>query len=332
MPRGTTGPIDRFGFPGITFTTVAGNTRWNWPCGTSPSAYAGPPSARGGPNWLASRPPASSRSSAETSSTFDRPGCGNRAVVALEEVLDANLPVRSRIRRDSARGVERSVSTRAPPAAESSGSPPSLPRAARPSTSRLTNTNGPHAATATGAQPELVASNLGSRSARGAFINDPVEAVRPRVVRALDVSRRRVTLAEDGPRCRQTLTKPCSSPSRRAAIDDGSVPAPCGRELAQLGDLLEADRHTATSARRATPARAPAPPGRRTSRTAGSCSGYGRHRSQSTAPPSRLGRPTLAASAPDLPGEMASSGSISFSHASATALGEPGIETTTDPR
>ena len=58
--RGTTGPIERFGFPGITFTTVPGNRRWNWPRATSPSAYAESVFRLGGPNWLATRPRASS--------------------------------------------------------------------------------------------------------------------------------------------------------------------------------------------------------------------------------------------------------------------------------
>ena len=35
---GTIGPIERFGRPGMTLTTVAGNRKWNCPRSTSPSA------------------------------------------------------------------------------------------------------------------------------------------------------------------------------------------------------------------------------------------------------------------------------------------------------
>ena len=36
--RGTIGPIERFGRPGMTLTIVAGNRKWNCPRSTSPSA------------------------------------------------------------------------------------------------------------------------------------------------------------------------------------------------------------------------------------------------------------------------------------------------------
>ena len=99
-------------------------------------------------------------------------GVGDGAVVALEEVLHADLPVARVLVRVGA-GWKRSASTSIPPRARCSGSPPRWAASGSASVSGLTKTNGPHASTETGTRPSAVVSNPGSRSARGAFLSDP---------------------------------------------------------------------------------------------------------------------------------------------------------------
>ena len=47
-PTGRSGPIDRFGRPGMTLTLVFGQIKWNWP-----STAAASPCARERAKWLA---------------------------------------------------------------------------------------------------------------------------------------------------------------------------------------------------------------------------------------------------------------------------------------
>ena len=107
------------------------------------------------------------------------------AVVALEEVLHADLPVGRVLVGDrpcgSAARRRRGRRRRAAPAA-----PRAPPRAAAAVGSGLTKTNGPQVSTETWTRPSPSRSKPGSRSARGALRRDAVQAVRPRVVRALD--------------------------------------------------------------------------------------------------------------------------------------------------
>ena len=42
------GPIETFGRPGMTFTTVFGNRKWNWPRSTSPKMSNEPRGSGGG--------------------------------------------------------------------------------------------------------------------------------------------------------------------------------------------------------------------------------------------------------------------------------------------
>ena len=87
------GPIDRFGFPGITLTTVLGKSRWNWPRATCPGVRSATDCSLGRPNWLATAPAPEPVGVGRDVEHFREARVRDRAVVALEEVLDADLPV-----------------------------------------------------------------------------------------------------------------------------------------------------------------------------------------------------------------------------------------------
>ena len=170
-----------------------------------------------------------------------RPGrVGDGAVVALEEVLDADLPV-ARVLVRLGPGVESQrvdVDPVRPRAC--SGSPPRWAASGSASVSGLTNTNGPQASTETGTSPSAVVSNPGSRSARGAFRSDAVEAVRPRVVGALDRLAPRITVAEDGAAVPADVDEAAELAVPGTRQDDRERARAGRRQLPGLGDLVEA--------------------------------------------------------------------------------------------
>ena len=235
-PRGTTGPIERFGCPGMTLTTVPGKRRWNCPrVDLAVASYDASASVSRRPELA--REPAPRLEPVGVGRHVDRlreARVRDRAVVALEEVLDAHLPVagvlgrlgplveRERVdvdalRRRAARAARRGAS--ASGAASGSG---------------LTNTNGPHVSTATGTSPRASRSKPGSRSARGALRSAPSRPYVHAWYGHWIVSRRASPSQRTWPRCRQTLTKPRSSPSRRARQDDGQRRRP-GRSVSCPG-------------------------------------------------------------------------------------------------
>ena len=92
---GTIGPIEKFGRPGITLTTVPGKSRWNWPRSISPVGSYAP---RGSGSRRAVLRHASGARLEEVcvrGHVHDgrEAWMRSRAVVALEEVLGGDLPV-----------------------------------------------------------------------------------------------------------------------------------------------------------------------------------------------------------------------------------------------
>ena len=115
--------------------------------------------------------------------------------------------------------------TSSPPAASSSGSSPSWSESGPASGFGLTNTNGPHVSTATGTSPRAIGSKPGSRSARGALRRAPSRPYVHAWYGHWIVSRLASPSQRMWPRCRQTLTKPRSSPSLARARTIGRAPA-----------------------------------------------------------------------------------------------------------
>ena len=51
--RGTTGPIERFGWPGMTLIVMFGQRKWNWPRSIGPRGSKSPfHASRTGPYWV----------------------------------------------------------------------------------------------------------------------------------------------------------------------------------------------------------------------------------------------------------------------------------------
>ena len=93
---GTIGPIEMFGRPGKMFTPRFGQRKWNWLRGSSPSrCMRVPPPSRVAPCWLESRPSVESAYDVRRHVEHLRElRVRDLAVVALEEVLADDLPVR----------------------------------------------------------------------------------------------------------------------------------------------------------------------------------------------------------------------------------------------
>ena len=227
---GHDGPIERLGRPGMTFTTVAGEEEVELARATSPRAsYTSPPGAAARhPRRRADlrREPAARIEPVRVGRDVERLREGrvrDRAVVALEEVLDADLPVarvlvglRARVEAQRV-DVDPAVGEKSGQLAERVGQrlrlavrvdederPPRLHR--RPRTS-----------------PSAPVSKTGSRSARGAP-QSAVEAVRPGVVRALDRLAPRVALAEQVPAVAADVHEAAELAVARAASTTGSDP------------------------------------------------------------------------------------------------------------
>ena len=166
--------------------TVPGKRRWNWPRSISPfGSYAPRGSRRGGPYW---RHAAGIRLEEirVQRDVHDRrePGVRGRAVVALEEVLGGDLPVARELGLGALQEPQRvEVDSRVGDplwdAAEEVGERPA-------STSGFTKISGPHVSSCIGMRPSssFVDPALVVSARRGD--ETTVEAVCPRVIRALE--------------------------------------------------------------------------------------------------------------------------------------------------
>ena len=219
---GRIGPIERFGLPGKTLIPVLGQSRWNWPSGNR--AAVGSFSR---PNWLDARACARAGTRRRGLDHCREAGMRDGAVVALEEVLGRDLPVRrdlpvhpvvkrEAVDVDLALGIalRRHLAENV------------LERRRR---IRFTNRNGPQAPSRISTRPMSPAPE--SSSDRGADHQRSVQPVRPGVVGALGVFRLPASSTTTEPRCRHTLTNARSDPSSSLTTTTGTRPAQPGTTL-----------------------------------------------------------------------------------------------------
>ena len=147
-------------------------------------------------------------------------GVRDLAVVALEEVLAHDLPVRVDLRLP-ARVVDERVDVEPELGDLRRAASRARRRAAPASAPALAKTNGPHVSTATGTRPSSSCGKSGSSSLRGAARRRPSSPYVQAWYGHCSVSRAALALDEMEPRWRQTLTKPRSDAVAVARDDDG---------------------------------------------------------------------------------------------------------------
>ena len=164
---------------------------------------------------------------------------GDRAVVALEVVLDRHLPVaRERPRLAAAearRGRGRRRSSPAPRAARRA-SPPAAARRGR----GATNSHGPHVATDAGSRPSSAGSRPGSRSPRGILRSAPSRSYVHAWYGHCSVEQRPAPASTGWPRWRHTLTSARSVAGAVAHDRERDRAGVRAHVAAGLGDLLGA--------------------------------------------------------------------------------------------
>ena len=231
MPSGTQRSSEMFAGPGAMFTVVLGQRKWYCDCFTSPTGTKGTlplPLERRCPDRPdLARERRRDRERVRVRVDVDHlaeAGMGGRAVVALEVVLERDLPVR--VDRHTRGGSGTRASTRSRPLrATIAGSSPSVSASGGASGSGLTKRNGPQMSTETGSSEKSAGVEARPHAPSGA----PCGASR----RARTSTRGTGTAASRGcrspwrscsARWRQTLTKPRSMPSRSRVTTIGSGP------------------------------------------------------------------------------------------------------------
>ena len=233
-----------------------GQSQWNWPS-------TGPLPLRLGPNWLDVQASVSSRyASGETSTTWLKPGVRHGAVVALEVVLDRDLPVAGEL--ELARRRKRARRARSRPPAKQLGQ-----RAERLGERRRVGIGVDEHQRAPGRRPPARAGRCRRARARPARCGaqPAVELVRPRVVRALQRLAVAAALERRASRGggRRSGTR---AARRRGRGDDDRHVADAAREVSRRAPpRARPGRRTASRGERSAPAPAAAAPGRSTSST-----------------------------------------------------------------
>ena len=244
-PAGAIGPIERFAGPGKTFSPVFGKSRWNWPRSPSASPRRTAREGRVRLEQVAVR--------VDVDHLAERRVRG-RAVVALEEVLDHDLPVRVRAELDARVELDRSMSmSRARIAGRS-------PRcsASGAAGSGLTNRNGPQVSTlgrqerpvvvveaglAIRARRGCAASRRGRRSTRGSGTGACCGAAavhQDRAAMAADVDERaQIAFPVAGDEDRHAA---CVGRKVRAGLCDLAARPPYCQERAKITRALAAER------------------------------------------------------------------------------------------
>ena len=254
----------------MTLIVVFGKRKWNWPRSTSPRGSNSPAGrSRSGPYWLENHAAVSSRyASGETSTTLREPGMRDLAVVALEVVLAADLPVRLVLAFGRGAGTA-GPSTSMPPAASSVGSAPEDVRQRRRVPVGVDeDERPPRGRPAVGARRDARRCRSPAHGRRaGAERSDAVEVVRPRVVRALQRLAPTLALADERASMAADVEERAQLGRRGRGRRAPGRRRRESRRTAGLRDLIDRARRTASSGGRRLPARPPARPGRRTSST-----------------------------------------------------------------
>ena len=229
VPSGRTGPSDRFGRPGAMLIVRFGKRKWNWPRAISPCGSKAP-RASGPDRPDLGREPAALVEAVRLGGDvddLDEPGVRDPAVVALEVVLAAHLPVRrharggagvedERVDVDAGRRDElRQLAERLLEGGRVRVGVDEHERAPGPDRERD--------------EPERLEVETALHVRAGCGAQAPVELVRPRVVRALD--RRAPALALD----EQRAAVP-------ADVEEGAEEAVLARASDQNGHVAAARR------------------------------------------------------------------------------------------
>ena len=229
-PSGRQTSSERFCGPGSTLIVTFGHSQWYCARVTSSACiHAGDAAARrrAGP-----RTSGNVLERVAVGADVDRLGearVGDRAVVALEVVLDRDLPVRLERPRHAA-------AEREPPEVDAAAR--RARRAARRASRRTaarrgrdaTNRNGPHVATRAGRRPSPSGSRPGSRSPRGTLRSAPSRSYVHAWYGHCSVEHVPSPSSTGWPRWRQTLTSARSSPSRPRTTTSGTGPASTHRK------------------------------------------------------------------------------------------------------
>ena len=178
------------------------------------------------------------------------------AVVALEEVLADDLPVRIELRLPAR--VEAKPSTSSPSSATCAGIEPSASRERLGISSRVHEHERAPRPDGRRAEPELVVGKSGSSSDRGARRSEPSRPYVHAWYGHCSVSRLPSPSATWKPRWRQTLTERAHLAVLRAGDDDRHAPdlrreeGPRLRELPEVADVLPRAAENRSCSRRST--------------------------------------------------------------------------------
>ena len=219
-----TGPMEKFGRPGITLMACSG-TGDGTARARPPRSRRRRPRRRSGPPRTGSRTSAASRArmrrarrrSPSRSSDARRSSGSTRG-------SSRSRPSSSRRTRPRHADGRRAHRRRGRRPRSARGSSPRYSWSGAASSSGLAKTNGPHVSTWTGTSPRPSGSKPGSRSERGAFRSVPSRLYVHAWYGHCSVSRRPSPRQTIEPRWRQTLTNPRSTPSPSRTSTTGTLP------------------------------------------------------------------------------------------------------------